>query len=83
MFPHVVDVSALYLYCLRVFVVAISTRLLHVSLGSRVSPCISGPMSMGSVMLSTCSSSCVLDPAGPGAKRVHVVPSGLRMRLFV
>ena len=32
---------------------------------------------MGSVMLSICSSSC-----GSGVKRVHVVLSGLRMRLF-
>ena len=34
-------------------------------------------------MLSICSSSCVLYSAGSGAKRVHVVLSGLRMRLFV
>ena len=49
----------------------ISMCLLYVSLGSRVSPNISGPMFMGSVMLSICSSSCVLYSAGPGAKRVH------------
>ena len=34
-------------------------------------------------MLSICSSSCVLYSAGSGVKRVHVVVSGLRMRLFV
>ena len=34
-------------------------------------------------MLSICSSSCVLYSAGSGVKRVHVVLSGLRMRLFV
>ena len=34
-------------------------------------------------MLSICSSSCVLYTAGSGVKRVHVVLSGLRMRLFV
>ena len=40
-------------------------------------------MFMGSVMLSICSSSCVLYSAGSGVKRVHVVLSGLlRMRLF-
>ena len=42
-----------------------------------------GLMCMGSVMLSICSSSCVLYYAGSGVKRVHVVLSGLRMRLFV
>ena len=36
-------------------------------------------MFMGSVMLSICSSSCVLYSAGSGVKRVHVVLSGLRM----
>ena len=34
-------------------------------------------------MLSICSSSCVLYSAGFGVKRVHVVLSGLRKRLFV
>ena len=34
-------------------------------------------------MLSICSSSCVLYTAGSGVKRVHVILSGLRMRLFV
>ena len=34
-------------------------------------------------MLSTCSSSCALYSAGSGVKRVHVVLSGLMMRLFV
>ena len=52
-------------------------------LGSRVSPSVLGLMFMGSVMLSICSSSCVLYSAGSGVKRVHVVLSGLRMRLFV
>ena len=54
-----------------------------VSLGSRVSPIIFGLMFMGSVMLSTCSSSCVLYSAESGVKRVHIVFSGLRIRLFV
>ena len=40
-------------------------------------------MFMGSVILSICSSSCVLYSAGSGMKRVHVVLSGLRMRLFI
>ena len=53
------------------------------SLGSRVSPSIFGLMFMRSVMLYICSSSCVLYSAGPGVKRVHVVLSGLRIRLFV
>ena len=34
-------------------------------------------------MLSMCSSSCVMYYAGSGVKRVHVVLSGLGMRLFV
>ena len=34
-------------------------------------------------MLSMCSSSCVLYSDGSGVKRVHVILSGLRMRLFV
>ena len=34
-------------------------------------------------MLSICSSNCVLYSAGSGVKRVHVVLSRLRMRLFV
>ena len=52
------------------------------SLGSRVTPSILGLMFMVSVM-SICSSSCVLYSAGSDVKRVHVVLSGLRMRLFV
>ena len=40
-------------------------------------------MFMGSVMLSICSPSCVLYPAGSGVKRVCVVLSEVRMRLFV
>ena len=65
------------------FVVVIYMCLLYVSLGSRVSPSIFGLMFMGSVMLSICSSSCVLYYAGSGVKRVNVVLFGLRMRLFV
>ena len=53
------------------------------SLGSRVSPNIVGLIFMGSIVLSICSASCVLYSAGSGVKRVHVVLSGLRMRLFV
>ena len=68
---------------LRAFIVVISMCLLYVSLGSRVSPSIFGLMFMGSVMLSICSSSCMLYSAGSGVKRVHVVLSGLSMRLFV
>ena len=40
-------------------------------------------MFMGNVMLSICSSSCVLYSDGSCVNRVHVVLSGLRMRLFV
>ena len=68
-FPHVVDVSALS--------ICISMCLLYVSLGSRVSHSILGLMFMGSVMLSICSSGCVVYSAGSGVKRVHVVLSGL------
>ena len=57
--------------------------LLYVSLKSIVGPSIFGLMFMGSVRLSICSSSCVLYSAGSGVKRVHVVLSGMRMRLFV
>ena len=77
-FPHVVDVSV-WSICivLRAFVVVIYMCFLYVSLGLRVSPSIFGLMFMGSVMLSICSSSCVLYSAVP------VVLSGLRMRWFV
>ena len=82
-FPHVIDVSALSIcIVMRAFVVVISMCLLYVSLGSRVSPSICWFMFMGSVMLSICSSSCVLYSAGSAVKIVHVVLSGLRMRLF-
>ena len=57
--------------------------LLYVSVGSRVSPSILGLKFMWIVMLYMCSSSCVLYSAGSDVKRVHVVLSGLRMRLFV
>ena len=76
-FPHVVNVSALSI-CIVIYMC-----LLDVSLGSRVSPSIFGSMFMGSVMLSICSSSCVLYSAGSGVKRVYVFLSGLRMMLFV
>ena len=82
-FPHVVDVSALSIcIVLRAFVVVFSMCVLYVSLGSRVSPSILGLMFMGSVVF-ICSASCVLYSVGSGVKRVHVVLSGLRMRLFV
>ena len=68
---------------LLAFIGVISMCLLYVSLGSRVSPSIFGLMFMGSVMLSICSSSCVLYSAGSGVKKMHVILSGLRMRLFV
>ena len=81
-FPHVVHVNAMSIcIVLRAFVVVIYMCLLYASLGSRVSSNIFGLMFMGSVMLSICSSSCVLYSAGSGVKRVHVVLSGLRMRL--
>ena len=83
-FLHVVDVSALSIcIVLRALVVVIYMGLLYVSFGSRVSPSILGLMFMGSVMVSICSSRCVLYSAGSGVKRVHVVLSRLRMRLFV
>ena len=53
------------------------------SLGLRISPSFFVLIFMGSVMLSICSSSYVLYSDGSGVKRVHVVLSGLRMRLFV
>ena len=81
-FPHVVNVSALNI-CNVLRDVVIYMCLLYMSLGSRVSPSISGLMFMGSVILSICSSSCVLYSAESGVKRVHVILSGLRMRLFV
>ena len=82
-FPHVVEVSALNIcLVLHALVVVISMYLLYVSLGSRVSPSIFRLLFMGSVLLSICSSSCVLYSGGFGVKRVHVVLSWLRMRLF-
>ena len=57
--------------------------MLYVSFVSRVSHNSFGLMFMGSVMLFICSASWVLYIAGSGVKRVHVVLSGLRMRLFV
>ena len=82
-FRHVVDMSDLSICIfLRAFVVVISMCLLYVSLGSRVIPCMFGLMFMGNVILSICSSNCVVYFAGCGVKRVHVVLSGLRMRLF-
>ena len=81
-FPHVVDVSTLSIcIVLRTFVVVVSMCFLYVSLGSKVSPNICG-LIMGSVILSLCSSSCVYN-VGSGVKRVHVVLSWLRIRLFV
>ena len=65
-FHHVVDVRALSIcivWC--AFVVVIYMCLLYVGLGSRVSPSIFG--FMGSVMLSICSSNCVLYSARSGA----------------
>ena len=53
------------------------------SLASRVSRSIFGFMFIGSAMMYICSSCCVLYFAGSGVKRVHVVLSGLIMRLFV
>ena len=82
-FPHVVHVSALIIcIVLRAFVGVIYMCLLYVSLGSRVSPSIFWLMFKESLM-SICSSSCVLYSAWSGVKRVHVLLSGLRMRLFV
>ena len=69
MFPHVVDLSICIV--LRAFGIVISMCLLYVSLRSRVSPSIFGLMFMGGVMLSICSSSCVLHSTGSGVKRVH------------
>ena len=82
-FPRVVDVSALSICIVLRVLVVISMYLLYVSLGSRVSPSIFGLMFMGSVMLNIYSSGCVLYSAGSGVKRVHVVLTELRMRLFV
>ena len=64
-------------------VVAISMCLWYVSLGSRIRPSIFGLIFMGSVILSIYRSSCVLYSAGSGVERVHVVLSGLRIRLLV
>ena len=81
-FLHAVDVSALSIrIVMRASVAVISMFLLHVSLGSKVSPSIFGFMFTGSVMLSICSSRCVLHSSGSGSKRAHAVLPGLRMRL--
>ena len=79
-----VDVSTLSkCIVLRAFIVVFSMCLLYVSLKSGVCPSIFELMFMGSVMLSICSTSCVLCSAGSGVKRVHVLFAGLRMILFV
>ena len=49
----------------------------------RVSPSIFGLMYMGNVMLSICSSSCVLYSAGSGVKRVHVLFFFFLKRRFI
>ena len=59
-FPHVVDVSALSICFVLCAFVGVISMLVYVSLGSRFSPSILGLMFMKSVMLSICSSSCVL-----------------------
>ena len=83
-FHHAVHVSALSICIVMcAFVVVISMCLLYVRLGSRVSPSIFGLMFMGSVLLSICSSSCVLYSTGSGVKRVHVVLSWLRLFVCV
>ena len=51
-------------------------------LGSRVILGIFVLMFMGSVVLLICSASCVLYSAGSGVKILHVVLSGLKMRLL-
>ena len=51
-------------------------------MGSRVSPNIFGLIFMEIVMLSICSSSCVLYSARSDVKRMHVAWSGLRMRFW-
>ena len=58
-------------------------RLLYVSFGSKVSPNILRLMFIGSVVLYICSARCVLYFAWSGVKRVHVMLSILRIRLFV
>ena len=81
--PHVADVSDLSICIVfRAFVVLISMSLLYVRLWSRVCPSIFGLMFLVSVMLSICSSSCVLYSVGPGVKRVQVVLSWLGLMLL-
>ena len=55
--------------------------LLYVSFGSRVKYFWVDVHGRCGVFI--CSASCVLYSTGSGVKRVHVVLSGLRMRLFV
>ena len=56
--------------------------LLYVSLGSRVRHSIFGFVIMSSVLMLICRFSLALYSAGSGVKRVHVVSSVLKMRLF-
>ena len=81
-FPNVGGVSTLSICIVLCALVVIYMCLLYVSLGLEVSPSIYVLMFMGSVM-SICSSSCVLYSAWSGVQKVHIVLSGLRMRLFV
>lgn len=81
--PHDVAVSA-FIICseLCADVAMLSMCLLYVSLGSSVTPRILGCVFIGSVVLFICSARLVLYSAGSGVKRVHVVLSGLSLRLF-
>ena len=81
--PHLVDERTLRMgSVLDALDAVLSMCLLYVSLGSRVRPSILGCVFMSSVLLLICRFSFVLYSAGSGVKRVHVVFSVLRMRLF-
>ena len=82
--PHVVDASAFSIcIVLRVFVDVLSICVLHLSLGSIVSPNIFKLMLMGCVVYCICSANSVLYYFRSGMKIVHAFLSGLRMRWFV
>ena len=76
-FSHVVDVCALSIcFVLRAFVVVLSICLWYENSS------IFGVVFLGSVVLFNCNASCVFYYVGSGVKRVHLVLSGLRIRLF-
>ena len=82
--PHPVAVSA-FMICrgLCACTEMLWMCVLYVSFGSKVRPRTFGCVAMGSALLFIVRSRLLVYSAGSGVKRVHVVLSGLRMKLFI